>query len=409
MTDTPGHEQPLAVLELRGVRFTLLGTAHVSRSSAETVARLIATGDYDGVAIELDAGRLAAMTDSDAWAKTDLMKVLRDGKAGMLAVNLALSAFQQRLADQFGIEPGAEMRAAVNGAKEHGLPLLLIDREIGITLRRVYANVGWWQRMTLIAGMLASTFSNEKIEEEDIERLKQGGILESTFTEFAERSEKLYTPLIAERDSYMAAKLQQLAPVHGEPRHRNVLVVIGAGHLKGISAALSAAGALAPSASQLSSTIAELEATPPASRWVKTIPWFILVVVLAGFVVGFLRSPEQGLQLLSDWALITAVLAGIGTLAALAHPVTILATMVAAPFTTLNPVLGAGFVAAGVELWLRKPSVGDFEKLKQDVTTWRGWWTNRAARVLLVFVLSTLGASAGTFLASARIVGRLFG
>jgi len=409
MTDTPGHEQPLAVLELRGVRFTLLGTAHVSRSSAETVARLIATGDYDGVAIELDAGRLAAMTDSDAWAKTDLMKVLRDGKAGMLAVNLALSAFQQRLADQFGIEPGAEMRAAVNGAKEHGLPLLLIDREIGITLRRVYANVGWWQRMTLIAGMLASTFSNEKIEEEDIERLKQGDILESTFTEFAERSEKLYTPLIAERDSYMAAKLQQLAPVHGEPRHRNVLVVIGAGHLKGISAALSAAGALAPSASQLSSTIAELEATPPASRWVKTIPWFILVVVLAGFVVGFLRSPEQGLQLLSDWALITAVLAGIGTLAALAHPVTILATMVAAPFTTLNPVLGAGFVAAGVELWLRKPSVGDFEKLKQDVTTWRGWWTNRAARVLLVFVLSTLGASAGTFLASARIVGRLFG
>lgn len=409
MTDTPGHEQPLAVLELRGVRFTLLGTAHVSRSSAETVARLIATGDYDGVAIELDAGRLAAMTDSDAWAKTDLMKVLRDGKAGMLAVNLALSAFQQRLADQFGIEPGAEMRAAVNGAKEHGLPLLLIDREIGITLRRVYANVGWWQRMTLIAGMLASTFSNEKIEEEDIERLKQGDILESTFTEFAERSEKLYTPLIAERDNYMAAKLQQLAPVHGEPRHRNVLVVIGAGHLKGISAALSAAGALAPSASQLSSTIAELEATPPASRWVKTIPWFILVVVLAGFVVGFLRSPEQGLQLLSDWALITAVLAGIGTLAALAHPVTILATMVAAPFTTLNPVLGAGFVAAGVELWLRKPSVGDFEKLKQDVTTWRGWWTNRAARVLLVFVLSTLGASAGTFLASARIVGRLFG
>jgi len=409
MTDTPGHEQPLAVLELRGVRFTLLGTAHVSRSSAETVARLIATGDYDGVAIELDAGRLAAMTDSDAWAKTDLMKVLRDGKAGMLAVNLALSAFQQRLADQFGIEPGAEMRAAVNGAKEHGLPLLLIDREIGITLRRVYANVGWWQRMTLIAGMLASTFSNEKIEEEDIERLKQGDILESTFTEFAERSEKLYTPLIAERDSYMAAKLQQLAPVHGEPRHRSVLVVIGAGHLKGISAALSAAGALAPSASQLSSTIAELEATPPASRWVKTIPWFILVVVLAGFVVGFLRSPEQGLQLLSDWALITAVLAGIGTLAALAHPVTILATMVAAPFTTLNPVLGAGFVAAGVELWLRKPSVGDFEKLKQDVTTWRGWWTNRAARVLLVFVLSTLGASAGTFLASARIVGRLFG
>src|SRR5690606_21534463 len=160
---SPGHAQPLAVIELNGVEFTLLGTAHVSRTSADTVASLIATGDYDAVAIELDAGRLAAITDADTWSKTDLKKVLREGKAGMLAVNLALSAFQQRLADQFGIEPGAEMRAAVQGAKERGLPLLLIDRDIGVTLRRVYANVGWWQRMMLVSGMLASTFSNDKI------------------------------------------------------------------------------------------------------------------------------------------------------------------------------------------------------------------------------------------------------
>jgi len=466
MTEEPsGPAQPLAIIELNGVKFTLLGTAHVSRTSAETVSALIATGDYDAVAIELDAGRLAAITDADSWAKTDLMKVLRDGKAGMLAVNLALSAFQQRLADQFGIEPGAEMRAAVTGARERGLPLLLIDRDIGVTLRRVYANVGWWQRMTLIAGMLASTFSNEKIEEEDIERLKQGDILESTFTEFAERSEKLFTPLIAERDEYMAAKLKQVAARPPAARPTSVLVVIGAGHLKGMMAALSAdaataepiaapAARLAPAdapASQgstaaaiaatpqpavagsaaaagdgdavrpdvrlaatlsptaLQSTLTRLEATPPAGKWVKAIPWLILVLVLAGFVVGFLRSPEQGLQLLTDWTLITAGLAGVGTLLALAHPLTILATMIAAPFTTLNPVLGAGFVAAGVELWLRKPSVGDFERLKKDVTTWRGWWTNRAARVLLVFVLSTLGASAGTFLAGARIFGRLVG
>ena len=421
--ESPGQAEPLAVIELDGVEFTLLGTAHVSRTSAQTVTNLIASGEFDAVAIELDAGRLAAITDADSWAKTDLMKVLRDGKAGMLAVNLALSAFQQRLADQFGIEPGAEMRAAVRGAKERGLPLLLIDRDIGVTLRRVYANVGWWQRMTLIAGMLASTFSNEKIEEEDIERLKQGDILESTFTEFAERSEKLFTPLIAERDEYMAAKLKQIAARPSATRPRRVLVVIGAGHLKGMKAVLTSeapgegatsAGAVATSATALATSdvaarLARRETTPPSGRWVKAIPWLILVVVLAGFAVGFLRSPEQGVQLLTDWTLITAGLAGVGTLLALAHPLTILATMVAAPFTTLNPLLGAGFVAAGVELWLRKPSVGDFERLKKDVTTWRGWWTNRAARVLLVFVLSTLGASAGTFLAGARIFGRLLG
>src|SRR5690606_14019388 len=204
-------DQPVTRLEVDGVEITLLGTAHVSRTSAETVSKMIAGGDYDSVAIELDAGRLAAITDTDAYAKTDLMQVLRSGRAGVLAVNLALGAFQQRLADQFGIEPGAEMRSAVAGAKALGLPLILIDRDIGVTLRRLYASVGWWQRMVLLSGLLASTFTNEKIEEEEIEKLKEGDILEATFSEFAERSERLYRPLIAERDSYMAIKLRQHA------------------------------------------------------------------------------------------------------------------------------------------------------------------------------------------------------
>lgn len=426
-------EQPVVTLELHGVRLTLLGTAHVSRSSAETVTAMIASGEFDAVAIELDAGRLAAIKDSDAHAKTDLMQVLRSGRAGVLAVNLALGAFQQRLADQFGIEPGAEMRAAVSGADELGLPLLLIDRDIGVTLRRLYASVGWWQRMVLLSGLLASTFTNEKIDEQEIEKLKEGDILESTFAEFAERSERLYRPLISERDEYMAIKLRQYA--RRSAAGQRLLAVVGAGHLKGITDELVAAGArkLETSSGQadqagsepvnglpqasvdpaeqqtLGGQLAALEQTPPPSPWVKAVPWLILVLVLAGFAAGFLRSPEQGLQLLADWTLITAGLAGLGTLIALAHPLTILATMIAAPFTTLNPVLGAGFVAAGVELWLRKPNVGDFERLRQDVTTWRGWWTNRAARVLLVFVLSTIGASSGTFLAGARIFGRLFG
>ncbi|HEX7039672.1 MAG TPA: TraB/GumN family protein [Trueperaceae bacterium] len=455
-------EQPTAVLSVGGARVTLLGTAHVSKASAMAVERLVATGDHDAVAIELDAGRLAAITDSQAHAKTDLMQVLREGKAGVLAVNLALGAFQQRLADQFGIEPGAEMRAAVTGARERGLPLLLIDRDIGVTLRRLYGGVGWWRRLTLVAGILASAFTSEKVGEEEIERLKEGDVLEATFAEFAQSRADLYGPLIAERDEYMAAKLLLAVGSDGAPRHRHVLAVVGAGHLKGITAALVAAGAevvgddggaspgagpgqdgaspegspAAPGAEAraaddpagggaaaatapattaprsreaLRARLRELERTPPPSRATRVVPWAVLVLVLAGFAIGFLRSPAEGLRLLTDWTIVTATLAGLGALAALAHPLTIAATAVAAPFTTLNPLLGAGFVAAGVELWLRKPNVGDFERLRRDVTTLRGWWTNRAARVLLVFVLATLGASAGTFLASARVLGRLVG
>ncbi len=416
--------QPVAVVEQGGVRFTLLGTAHVSRASAELVERMVNSGAFDAVAIELDPGRFASLTDSQSWQKMDLFKVIREGKAAMLAVSLALSAYQQRLADQFGIEPGAEMRAAISAAKEAGLPLLLVDRDLGVTLRRVYGNLGFWRRLTLMSGLLAGVFSNEKIEEEEIERLKEGDILESTFTEFAERSEAMYLPLITERDQYMVSKLlQQSGAGQRTPRHREVLVVIGAGHLKGIRAGLenggqvpgmpepaganTAAGASAPNGHR--ATIARLEILPPPSPWVKAIPWIIVAVLVAGFVIGFARSPGLGLDLVLDWLLINGTMAALGAIVALAHPVTILASALASPFTSLNPLVGVGMVAAGTELWFRKPTVGDFESLKKDVTTWNGWWRNRVARALLVFITTTLFGATATWVAGARLFGRLLG
>lgn len=390
--------QPVEVVERDGVRYTLLGTAHVSKSSAAAVTRLVESGHFDAVAIELDAGRYRSLSDPDAYSKMDLFKVLREGKAGMLAVNLALSAFQQRMAEQFGVEPGAEMKAAMHAAKAANLPLLLIDRDIGVTLRRVYANVPWWQRLTLFGGLLASAFSNEKISEEEVEALKEGDLLESTFNEFASKSERIYVPLIKERDEYMVARLAQQGR-----GHREVLAVMGAGHLKGVAAGLAAA------APDVGSQVSRLEQVPPPGKVGKVLPWAIVALVLLGFVIGFLRSPDIGLKLLTDWTLIHAVLSAVGALAALAHPITVLVAAVASPFTALNPLIGVGFVAAGTELWLKRPSVGDFEALRHDVTTWRGWWRNRAARVLLVFILTTIGSASGTYIAGFRIFGRLFG
>lgn len=409
---TLAGDQPIAQVSVGDVRFTLLGTAHVSKTSADAVERLIASERFDAVAIELDAARYAAIDDADRWSKMDLFRVLREGKAGLLAINLALSAFQQRLADQFGIEPGAEMRLAISAAKARGLPLLLVDRDIGVTLRRVYANVPWWQRFSLVAGLLASSFSREKIDEQEIERLKEGDILEATFDEFAERSERIYVPLIQERDRYMASKLLQKTAATGAgatPRHREVLAVIGAGHLKGVREVLERAAADDDQRRLVRDGSAELERTPPPSRVLRVLPWLIVAAILTGFAIGFARSPDFGLRLLTDWSFINAGLAGLGAIIALAHPLTVLATAVAAPFTSLNPLIGAGFVAAGVELWLRKPTVGDFEALRRDVVTLRGWWRNRAARVLLVFLLATFGSAAATYIAGFRIFGRLLG
>lgn len=396
--------EPLHVVSSGGVNYTLLGTAHVSRQSADAVEQLLASGDYDAVAIELDAGRHSALTRPDSWQQLDLFKVIREGRAGMLMANLALGAFQQRLAEQVGIEPGQEMRVAISSAAKAGLPVLLIDRDIGVTLRRVNAAIPWYRRLLLTSGLLTSLFSNEKIEPEEIEKLKQGDILDATFNEFAQSSQEMYVPLISERDEYMALRLREQTSGGSEPRYRNVLVVIGAGHLRGLKEHLES-----PAAEPADRRRAELETVPKPGIWPKVLPWLIVALILTGFVIGFARGPELGWQVVGDWLLINVVLAGAGAALALGHPLTVLASAVAAPFTSLNPLIGVGFVAAGVQLWLRKPLVGDFASLRRDVTSLRGWYRNRVARTLLVFVLSTLGSAAATWLAGARIVVRLTG
>ena len=398
-------EQPLRIIEQGGVRYTILGTAHVSKTSADEVERLINTGDFDAVAIELDPNRHANLTDPDRWAKTDLFEVFRQGKASMMAASLALGAFQQRIAEQSGIQPGEEMRRAIRVAKDADLPVLLVDRDIGITLRRVYSNVPWWQRMTLIGGLLASVVSREEVTEEEIEKLKEGDMLEATFNEFAESSQELYAPLIAERDEYMAVRLREETGEETNLKpYKNVLVVIGAGHLKGLAQNLET-----PSEKKPEEVRRRLESLPKGTPWLRILPWIIVALVLTGFIIGFSRSPELGWQLVTDWVLINGGLTALGALIATAHPLTIIGAFFAAPLTSLNPLIGAGFVAAGIELWARKPKMGDFDSLRQDVTEWRGWWRNRVARTLLVFFLATLGSAAGTYLAGFSIAGRLFG
>jgi len=378
-------------------RYLLLGTAHVSRASADEVRAEIESGAYDSVAIELCDARHAALTRAGELEQMDLFQVLRQGKAGMVAANLALGAYQQRLADQFGIEPGAEMRAAITATEAADLPLTLIDRNIGITLKRVYRRIPWWQRVSTMGALFASLLSSNKIEEEDIEKLKQGDMLEATFNEFAAESAAMHEALIDERDRYMAAQLLM------QPVRLNTLVVVGAGHLKGLESYLGQ-GMDDPRA------VADaLDDVPPGARWIKWLPWVIVALVFAGFALGFSRSTGLGQQMVIEWVVINGALSALGAAIALAHPLTIVTAFIAAPITSLNPTIGAGMVTAAAELWLRKPRVGDFSTLKSDVTKVSGWWKNRVSRTLLVFVLSTIGSAAGTYIAGFRIFGQLVG
>lgn len=390
--------QPHAIVERDGVRYTLLGTAHVSRASVDAVRAAIASGAYDAVAVELDEQRLKAMGDPDALGRMDLVKVLREGKTPLFAANLALAAYQRRLAEQMGVEPGAELKAAAADAVERGLPLQLIDRDVGLTFRRALQKLGWWGRAKVSASLLMGLLSSDEVGEEEIERLKQGDVLESSFTEFAGQTPELYEAIIAERDRYMAARLRE--PPAGA---HEVLAVVGAGHLKGL------AGHLRDDATPPAEVREALEQVKPKSR----IPWMELVigtVVIGGFAWGFWQGGiDVGADLMLQWVLVTGTLGAIGCAIAGGHPLSILAAFVASPLTPLHPALASGTVSAVVEAALRKPTYADFMALRDDINTARGWWRNRVARVLLNFFLTSLGTAIGVWMGGLRILGEVFG
>lgn len=394
------NQEPRIDVTVGNSKVTLLGTAHVSRTSVDQVETLLSKGTYDAVAVELCPSRYNAIIDPDSLAKMDLLQVIKQGKASMVTANLAMGAYQQRLADQLDIAPGEEQRTAIRLAQEAKLPVLLIDREIGTTLKRTARNMSWWKRWSLFSGLMATLVSKEEVEEEEIERLKQGDILENTFAEFAQDRQDLYEPLINERDQYMAARLVEEIEKHP---HENILAVLGAGHLKGINKALT------QGIENASEKINELDQIPAPSRWPKFIPWLIVLLIIGGFIAGFSKSPDLGWELIANWVLINGGLSALGAIIAAAHPLTVVTAFLAAPLTSLNPTIGAGMVTAAAEIYFRKPRVQDFSSLRKDTTTLKGWWHNRVSRTLLVFLLSTLGSAIGTYVAGFRIFDRLVG
>ncbi len=385
--------QPVKVVERDGVRYTLLGTAHVSQASVDAVEKAIDSGRFDAVAVELDPQRLQALTNPDALAKLDLIEVIRKGRVALFAANLALAAYQRRLAEQLGIEPGAELKRAVGLANERNLPVHLIDREVGLTFKRASQRLGFFGKIKLVMGLGAGLFASDDVGEDEIEKLKQGDMLEASFGEFASESPELYETIIGERDRYMATRLRE---TH-DPAQREVLAVVGAGHLAGLAKYLEsdteAPGPLRES----------LEAVPPK----RNIPWFtlgILAIVLAGIVVGFYRGGlGMGTELLAVWAMYTGGLAGLGCLLAGSHPLSILTAIVVAPFKPFRLSIPTGAFAALVETRLRKPAYEDFLKLRDDAQTLKGWYRNRVTRVVLTFMLTNIGSMLGLWLTGFKV------
>ncbi len=377
-----------------GKELILVGTAHVSPKSVEEVQTVIERERPDSVCVELDEIRYRSLTDDEYWRKLDIFQVVRQKKVGLLLANTALSSIQRRIGKKLGVQPGAEMLAAVRKAEEVGAELVLADRNIQATFRRTWRNLSWWNQSRLLSVLLIAPFSSieDEIGEEDIEKLKEQGQMNDMLTEFAKVMPQVKQPLIDERNQYLISKVRE-AP------GAKVVAIVGAAHVPGML-------------EELNRPIDReaLERVPPPSRFGQALKWVIPAIVLSAFAWGYFRLGQDTFEhMMYAWLLPNALLALIGTAIAGGKPLTILTAAVASPITSLNPALPVGVVTGLVEAWLRRPTVDDCERITDDITSIRGIYRNRFTRVLLVVVLSILGSAAGAWVGGLWVVRLVFG
>ena len=360
----------------------LVGTAHVSKESAELVTRVIEEDKPDTVCVELCESRYQTITQKNKWRETNLFKVIKEKKAFLLLMNLMLSSFQKRIGDKLGIKPGEEMIQALKAAEQVDARVHLADRDIRVTLARTWRLMGLWSRFKLLGQFVASVFGIEDIEEADVEEMKNQDVLETLLAEIGKSIPELKRVLIDERDLYLGEKIRT-AP------GKKIVAVVGAGHVPGIKAHWGKAV-----------NIEALEQMPPKGRLGTILKWGIPGAIIGLIIWGFFTAgASAGTDMIKLWVIANALFTGIGTSIALAHPVTILAAMLAAPLTSLNPMIAAGWVAGLVEAFMGQPKVRDFELLSDDISSVKGFWRNKVTKILLVVVFANIGSSIGTFVA----------
>ena len=390
------HQYPpdqVHVLRIDGRDFILVGTAHVSLGSADLVREVIEREKPDHVAVELDEKRYEALTERDRWESLDIKEIIRKKQLATLIVNLLLAAYQKRMGLKLGVMPGTELLEAVRTAEKNGIPVTLADRDVRVTLRRAWRSMSFWRKSMFLSALLASLFDDKELTEGQVQELLKRDVLSELMRDLGDAMPELKNVLIDERDLYLSHKIRE------SPGAR-VVAVVGAGHLEGIKKAL------------LEYREADLEALsriPPVSTVWKWIGWSLPIGILGSIAyIGWTKGPAAAGDSALFWILASGTPCALGAILALAHPLTVLAAFVSAPITTLSPVLGAGYVTAFVQAFVRPPRVKEFQTVAEDVTRLKRWWQSRLLRVFLAFLLPSLGASLGMIFGSVEIFGNLF-
>jgi pheromone shutdown-related protein TraB len=387
------YSTDVKVISKNNKKYFIVGTAHISQKSADLVRTVIETEKPDNVCVELDSQRYKALSEKKKWQSLDLKEVIKKKQLSTLLINILLASYQKKLGEKLGVQPGVELLEACEVANANNIPITLCDREIRITLRRAWNSMSFWQKTKFMTVGLASIFDKEEITEEKLAEIKEKDVLNEMMTELGKTMPVLKQVLIDERDTYITEKLRNA-------EGNKIVAVVGAGHVQGIIKHLE---------KDESADLAAIEIIPKASPVVKIIGYTIPAIIIASIIyIGYTKGATEAGDNVIYWILANGIPSALGSLIALAHPITVIASFLAAPLTSLTPVIGAGYVAAFVQAYYAPPIVKEFESVSEDVNKIKLWWQNKLLRILLVFILSGLGSAVGTYVGAYEIISNLF-
>ena len=383
----------MQIVESNGRTFLLVGTAHISQESADLVRQVISREQPDCVCVELDTQRFTALSEGTRWDGLDLKEVIRKRQLSALLANLILASYQKRLGGQLGVTPGTELLEATKVADEHEIPVALCDRAVRVTMLRAWRSTSFVRKFWLLSMLISSMFDSTRVSEDDLRDIRKKDVLTELLNELGAMFPALHKVLIDERDRYMAEKMRQC---EGD----RVVGVVGAAHVSGIVQALERSSPV---------DLRELDSVPKTLPIGKWIGWAIPALIIAAIAAIGLR---QGAAAMGDsvlyWILVNAIPCAVGATLALAHPLTILAGLVAAPLTSLTPIIGAGYVTAFVQAYVAPPLVHELQTIAEDMRVPGNWWRNRLLRIFLAFILPTFGSLIGTYVGGYGILTDLF-
>lgn len=369
----------------------LIGTAHISQDSVDEVRKGIETYKPDIVAVELDKRRHDTLTRKVEWENTPVSSLIKSNNAYFMLAQTFLASVQRRLGEEYGVEPGSEMVAAMQEAEKYHLAIALVDRDITITLKRAWRTMGirekfrvFWEFLKAMIG-----YDEEELDELDLKELMKQDVISQMMEEFSTIAPSAAEALIHERDQYIAQR------IFDESKKGRVLAVVGAGHLKGIQQQLEK--------KDESVDLSKLEQIPKKRISVTKIVEVIIPVIFFGVIGWIIYStgidPWNKIKdIFLIWFLVHGILAGVGVAIARGHPLSILTAFLAAPFTSLEPFFAPGWFAGLVEVKFRKPLIKDFQELSK-MESLRDFFRNKVIRLLLVVALANLGSIIGTIIA----------